>query len=145
MKIINKNTGNTLIICRRENTINFLGIPTKMKECGYTVIGDDDSIFKEHIVNCIDSEIIVKYINRFINCESKEEIRYIKLLATKGLMENQEVIVDGKSAKILHWNDSNKYMPMYVIKTSKGHWSKQKRILYGNCIVTGYKDFNHKL
>lgn len=134
MKIINKNTGNTLIICRRENTINFLGVPTKMKECGYTVIGDDDSIFNEHIVNCLDSEIIVKYINR-----------YIKLLATKGLMENQEVIVDGKSAKILHWNDSNKYMPMYVIKTSKGHWSKQKRMLYGNCIVTGYKDFNHKL
>ena len=145
MKIVNRYTNNTLTICKRENIIKVLGIPTKMKDCGYTVTGDDDNIFKDHIVNCLDVEILCKYINRFLQCKTKEEIKYIKLLANKGLLEDQEIKVDGKDARILHWNESSKYMPMYVMKTSKGSWSKQKRILYGNYKVTGYKDFNHRI
>lgn len=145
MKIVNRKIGNEITVCKQDGIINFLGVPTKMKDCGISILGDDDSIFNTHIENCLDTSIILRYINRFLECETKDELKYIKLLAKRGLEEGQEVNIDGKHAKILHWSDSNKYMPMYILKTSKGEWSKKKRVIYGNTIITGYKDFNNKI
>lgn len=143
MKIINRDIGIELEVKKLEVVINFLGIPTKMKQCGISVI-DNDTMWKEHINNCLDRKIVYDYLVRFMNCKTKEEAEYIKKLARKGLVENQEVIIDGKESKILHFNDSTSTYPMFVNKTSKGVWSKQRKLLYGNCVVTGYKDFNNK-
>ena len=136
MKIINRKIPFTLEVKRLSDTINFLGVATKMKHCGFTIL-DDKTLHREHIINCLEQEIIIQYLKRFMECQTAEEVEYIKMLSRKGLFENQEVLINGKEAKILSWNESTKYYPMYVNKTSKNNWSKQKKLLYSNCIITG--------
>lgn len=129
---------------RRQTSVKIGTLLANMRECGISVIHVQD-IHPEHIVNCLEPSLVLTYLKRFLACTSYDEVYYIKSLARKGLFEESTLQIDGKEAKILPWCEVKQKWPMFVNKTKKGIWGKQKKVLYQGMVLTNYPNFNTPL
>lgn len=144
VQIKHPNLAIQLQVSRRVSRVHFGNLLIPMQDCGISVVSLVENDFcPEHITNCLEPELVFKYIKRFLACTSESEVFYIKTLARKGLFEGDTLKINGKDSKILHWHESTQQYPMFVTKTVSGNWGKQKKLLYSNYTLTDYKNFNH--